>query len=149
MKLKSFNEQVYLDQLVGPVIGATGTVPASYVDMGLYERFVILIGVGDMGTSGTLDAQVVQATAAAGTGSKNITGAAITQLVTATDDDEFVTIEVSADQLDIANSFSHVSVTITIGGAACNMVAYIMGFNPRSVPVTQPAAYSEAVQLAG
>jgi len=149
MKLTAFNEQVYLDQLVGPVIGATGTVPASYVDAGLYERFVILIGAGDMGTSGTIDAQVVQATAAAGTGSKNITGAAITQLVTATDDDSFVTIEVQSDQLDLANGFNHVSVTITIGGAACNVVAYFLGLNPRSVPVTQPATYLEAVQVAG
>lgn len=150
MRLKSFNEQVYLAQLIDPDgTAATATVPSSYIDMGLYERGVFVISAGDLGTSGTIDAQVKQATAAAGTGSKAITGAAITQLVTATDDNEYVTIEVAADQLDIANGFTHVAVTITIGGAAVFMSAYFLGFTPRSVPVTQPAAYSEAIQVAG
>ncbi len=145
MKIRSFNEQVYKQVISNPATIATGTLPASYIDVSNFERFVINIAYG--ASDGVFDAQVVQATAAAGTGSKNITGAAITQL-SATDDNKQVTIEVQTDQLDIANGFRYVAVTFTAAGTTTGY-AELLGFSPRHVPVTQPAAYAEAVQVAG
>lgn len=145
MKIRSFKEQVYVQQVSPPAVTTTATVPASYIDVTNFERFVFLISAGALGTSATVDAQVVQATAAAGTGSKNITGAAITQL-TDTDDNKWVAVEVQSDQLDIANDFRYVAITVTVANTATLEVLFI-GLNPRRVPVT--ASGDEVVQVAG
>ena len=148
MKITALNEQVYIQVVLAPESGpTTATLPASYIDVTNFERFAFVISAGALGASATVDAQVVQATAAAGTGSKNITGAAMTQF-TDTDDDTFVTIEVQSDQLDIANDFRYVAITVTIANTA-DLEVLFLGLNPRHVPVTQPAAYGEAVQVAG
>lgn len=148
MKITSLNEQVFIQNVIPPESGVTTqTSPSSYIDVKDFERFVFLISAGALGASATVDAQVVQATDSSGTGSKNITGAAITQL-TDTDDDKFVTIEVQSDQLDIANDFDHVSLTLTVANTA-DLEVIFMGLNARHVPVTQPSGYDEAVQVAG
>lgn len=145
MKITDWGEQVYVETVVNPEVTVTGTVPAVYIDVADYERFVFLIHHG--ATDGNLDAQVVQATDSAGTGSKNITGAAITQLG-ATDDDKQVSIEVQSDQLDIANAFGFVAITLTISGIT-TMAATFIGLNTRHTPVTQPTVYEEQIQVAG
>jgi hypothetical protein len=145
MKITSLNEQVYIQQVSPPAVTTTATVPASYIDVTDFERFAFLISVGDVGVGGTVDAQVVQATAAAGTGSKNITGAVATQLVAA-DDNVYVVIEVQSDQLDIANDFRYVAITVTVA-ATVSLEVLFLGLNPRHVPVTSNA--DEYVQVAG
>ena len=148
MKLTSLNEQVYIQSVLPPESGpTTATVPTTYIDVTDFERFAFLISAGALGASATVAAQVVQATAAAGTGSKVITGAAMTAFAD-DDDDQFVTIEVQSDQLDIANGFRYVAITVTIANTA-DLEVLFLGLNPRHVPVTQPDAYIEAVQVAG
>lgn len=145
--IREFDEQIYVQSVIPPESGVTTqTAPATYIDVANFERFVFLISAGALGTGATVDAQVVQATTAAGAGSKNITGAAITQL-TATDDDKFVTIEVLREKLDIANDFRYVSLTVTVANTA-DLEVIFLGLNPRHTPVTQPAAYAEKVQIA-
>lgn len=143
--LRNFEDDVYVQVVSVPAAITTATLPASYIDVSEYSRFVFLISLG--ATNNTVDAQVVQATAAAGTGSKNVTGAAITQL-DGNDDNKFVTIEVDTQRLDIANGFRYVAVTATIAGTTTAEILFF-GLNPRTRPITKPSAWDEAVVVAG
>jgi len=138
-------EQIYEQLVAGPAVVSTSTVPASYIDVSGFERFQFKINMG--ATDGTLDAQVKQATAAAGTGSKNITGAAITQL-SATDDNKQAIIEVQTSKLDINNDFRYVAITLTASGTT-TLSCEFRGLNPDKAPVTQPAAFVEQVFVGG
>ena len=138
-------EQIYEQIVAGPAVVATSTLPASYIDISNFERFQFKLAMG--ATDGVLDVQVKQATAAAGTGTKVITGAAITQL-SATDDNKQVLIEVQSNQLDINNGFRYVAITITAAGTT-TLYAEFRGLNPKSAPVTQPAAFTQQVFVGG
>ena len=143
--MRSFHENMLANLVLIPGTIASSTVPATYIDMRDYERVVFLIFVGDMPTSSTLDAQVVQATLADGTGSKDITGAAITQLV-ATDDNKMVSIEVRDTALDVAGGFRFVSLTLV---EAADPIGMVLAFSYKGggLPPTQPVAYEEQVEV--
>lgn len=143
--LRNFEDDIFVQVVSVPAAITTATLPATYIDVSQYDRFVFLISLG--ATNNTVDAQVVQATAAAGTGSKNITGAAITQL-DGNDDNKFVTIEVDTQRLDIANDFRYVAVTVTVAGTTTAEVLFF-GLNARSRPITKVSAWDEAVVVAG
>jgi len=143
--MRSFHENMLANLVLIPGTIASSTVPAAYISMADYERVVFLIFVGDMPTSSTLDAKVVQATDAAGTGSKDITGAAITQLG-ATDDDKMVSIEVRDTALDVEGGFTHISLTLV---EAADPIGCVLAFSYKGggLPPTQPAEYEEQVEV--
>lgn len=143
--LLNFEDDIFVQVVNVPGAITTGTVPATYIDVSNYTRFVFLLSLG--ATNNAVDAQVVQATAAAGTGSKNITGAAIAQL-DGNDDNKFVTIEVDSQRLDIANGFRYVAVTLTVAGTTTAEVLFF-GLNGRARPITKVSAWDEAVVIAG
>lgn len=125
---------------------AAGTVDSGYVDMSLYPRLVIIVSVGDMVATATLDIDVEQATSAAGAGAKNITGKSITQLTQAGgDSDTAVCIELNAEELDVANGFRFVNVECTVANAAVELAWFVFGDGGarfESVPTT---AWQEVV----
>jgi len=145
--IDTFFEEVYIQQVKDPAVTTTGTLPASYINVGDYERFAFLLQLG--ATDQTTDFKVVQATAAAGTGSKDVSGAVITQFG-ATDDNKQAIIEVETKKLDINNGFYFVAVTSTIAtGTSTTLAILFFGINPHSVPVSQPAAFAQKVIVAG
>ena len=90
----------------------------------------------------------MQATDGAGTGSKNVTGAVITQLG-ATDDNKQVLVEVQTNKLDINNDFHFVAITLTEAGSTAQLAdAWFIGVN-ESAPVTQHTDVAETVFVGG
>ena len=148
--LNTFQEEVYIQKVLDPVdnTGAgAATVPATYIDVSDFERFVFLLSIGNM--TGTLDMQVVQAQDGAGTGSKNIANAVITQLG-ASDDNKQVLVEVEVRKLDINNGFHFVAITLTEAGSSAQLAdAFFFGINPGNAPVTQHADVAETVFVGG
>jgi len=144
--MRSFHQNMLVDLVKPPAVWADATLPASYIDMSDYAFIVFLIFTGAMDTGDTLDVKAVQAVDAAGTDSKDITGAAITQLVI-TDDDALATIEVRDTALDIANGFRFVSLIIDETGtpAAGSIVA--LRYAGGGLAPTQPVKYVEQVQV--
>jgi hypothetical protein len=67
----------------------------------------------------------------------------ITQL-SATDDNKQAAIEVDVNKLDLANGFRYVAVTSTIAGTTTAAIVFY-GYNPKSAPVSQPAALAQHV----
>jgi len=144
--LTTFNQQVYRQVAVAPGALTTGDYPATFIDVAQFERFAFVIDLGAVGAT-SIDMKVVQATAAAGTGKKDVTGAAITQL-DGDDDNKSALIEVAVNKLDINNGFRYVAVTLTRSGGSSNTGAITFyGVNPDVAPVTQPAALLESVAV--
>lgn len=128
---------------------ADGVFPASgsFIDVSEFTHFAFLVKVGTLDSALTL--QVHQDTSATQTASvKDVTGA--TLVVAANDDDELKSIEVEAARLDVANNFRYVTLDVT-GAAGSNdyLDILFLGWDARREPVVQPAAYSEAVVVAG
>lgn len=146
--IRTFTEDVYRVQLVNPQTLNNTANTSSYVDVGDYERVVAVLAVGSTDT--TVDFKLVQATDSSGTGSKDVSGAAITQL-SGTDDNKQVAIELETRKLDINNGFHYVAAMTTIGNGTTGAVvaAALYGVNPGGAPVTQPSAFAQQVVVAG
>lgn len=120
---------------IDPDAYAASTVVSDYVDMTKFQEVMAVVMAGELGSSATLDAKLRQATDSSGTGVKDITGKAITQLTQAgTDSDKQAVIRVRSDELDVANRFTHVALSMTIGTATSDAGAILLGFMSRYQP---------------
>ena len=109
---------------------AASTLTSDYVDMSKVGSLLAIINAGAFVATGKVDAKLVQATAAAGTNKKDITGKAITQLTAAgTDDNKQAFINLFAEELDINNSFRYVALELTNTTAAALVSADLIGFD--------------------
>ena len=138
--LANLSHDIHKEVLFGPAVVTTGT--SAYKSVQDCKRFLARLAYG--ASDGVFDMKVVQATDSSGTGSKNITGAAITQL-SATADNKQAEIEVDVDALD--EGFTHVAVTITVAGTTTAFVELLKLMNKK--PVTQPTALTETVLVTG
>lgn len=129
-----------------PASVAASTVVTSWVPIKNFHGIAAELQTGVLGTSATLDAKLRQAQDSSGTGAKDITGKAITQIVKASGDNKQVIIECRSDDMDMVNGFTHVALSVTIGTAASIFGAQLKGVNPRYQPAS---AFNQAgvVQL--
>lgn len=141
------SQEIYEETVLDPGTVITGVYPGAttYIHVGDFERFQFKLAVGS--TNNNVAAKVVQATDAAGSGSKDITGAAITTL-DGNDDNQQASIEVEVRKLDINNGFDYVALSLTITGTT-TAYAEFRGFTPGLVPVTQHADFVEQVKVLG
>lgn len=133
---------------IDPDAYAAGTYTTGWVDASDFYTFLALVSVGDLGTSATVDAKIQQATSAAGAGAKDLAGAAITQLTQAGSDSNVqALINIRSDSLDINAGFTHVRLSLTVGTAASDAGALLLGFDPRYGPanVADAATVAEIV----
>lgn len=144
--MRTFHQNMKVVLVKPPAVWADATLPASYIDMSDYAFIVFLIFTGAMNTGDTLAAKVVQATSAAGAGSKDIASAAITDLDIA-DDDAMASIEVRDTALDIENGFRYVSLTIDETGTPPAGAVIALLYKGGGLAPTQPAKYVEKVQV--
>ncbi len=148
--IKTFSEDVYVQPINNfntAIVDGNFPASAAYIDVSQFERFAFLVRPGTLDSALTL--QVKQDTDETETaGIKNVTGATV--IVGATDDNELVSIEVEVRKLDLNNGYRF--VTLGASGAAGGndyLDILFIGINPDVAPVTQPAAYSQAVIVAG
>lgn len=131
---------------MAPIVGVippqstNTTVTSSWLSMADLAALQAIISVGVLGASATVNAKLEQATDSGGTGAKDVTGKAISQLVKATDDNKQAVINCRADELDVNNSFTHVRLSITVGTAASLVSGLILGHFPRYEPADVQAA---------
>ena len=150
--MRRLTENLYILKILSPVAVADGTYPGSsaYVDVQKFGRIAFYIEVGVTDDS-AVAVKVVQATAVAGTGSKDVTGAAITStLLAGTNDGKWAVIEVEVNHLDIANGFRYVAVTVAATGGASTIMAITMfGWRMDKLPPTYGADKAEIVYVDG
>jgi hypothetical protein len=122
---------------IDPDAYAASTVTTGWVSMRDFGTLLAIVQAGDLGSSATLDAKLQQASDSGGTGAKDITGKAITQLTQAgTDSNKQALIQVRAEELDVDNGFTHVRLSMTIGTAASDAGGMLLGFNPARGPAS-------------
>lgn len=122
---------------VEPDAYSAGLQVSAGLDVSKFNRVMAIIETGTLGASATLDAKLQQCQDSGGTGLKDITGAAITQLTQAGgDSDKYAIIEVNVDQLDVENGFDHVLLSITGATAASDYSGIVLGFDPRYAPAS-------------
>jgi hypothetical protein len=124
-------EIVALLGTIDPVSQATGTVTTGWISMADFTRLLVTLQTGVLGASATVDAKLQQAQDSSGTGAKDITGKAITQIVKASGDNKQALLTCGGAELDVNGGFSYVRLSVTVGTAASLVGASVYGFNPR------------------
>lgn len=120
---------------IDPVSQAAGTATTGWIPVANHHGLLAVIQSGALGTSATLDAKLQQATDSVGTGAKDISGKAITQLTqAASGSNKQALINLRPEDLDIANGFGFVRLSLTVGVAASLTAAQVLGVNPRFAP---------------
>lgn len=140
------NEAV-LAAVIDPDVTAAGTVTSGWVSLALYEAAQAVVLAGTLGTSATVDAKLQQASDSSGTGVKDITGKAITQLTEAgTDSDKQAIINIRSDELDVANGFTHFRLSITVAVATSDIGGFVLGHYARYQPAADISTVDEVVE---
>lgn len=144
---RTFHQHFKRSCVAAPAAITTGVVPATYLDMQGHNRIVFLIDIGTV-SAGSFQAQVVQATDAAGTGSKNVSGAVLPAAITTSN--KWATIEVPASALDINGGFRFVSLSVTVSGTV-NADVQALQYRSLQIPVdvSGDTALSANVVVAG
>lgn len=132
---------------IDPASQAVGTVTTGWISAGNHHSLLALVQSGVLGTGATLDAKLQQATDASGTGAKDVTGKAITQIVKASGDNKQALINLRPDDLDVTNGYVYVRLSLTVAVAASLTAAQLLGFNPRFAPgdASNQAAVAQVV----
>jgi len=129
---------------VAPV-SATVATGTPWVRITGYEQLEAVLNVGVIATNGTVDCKVQQATDSSGTGAKDVTGKAVTQLTQAGGDSgKRCIINVAQQDFDVNNGFVYARVLTTPATAAALIAVELRGFNAR-FPVAHETAVSQTI----
>lgn len=144
MKTTRPTDLIAVAAMIDPDATAAGAVSSGWVSLASFNTLMAVVMAGTLGASATIDAKIEQATDASGTGVKDVTGKAITQMTQAGTDqsDTQAIIEVDGEDLDVDNDFSHVRLTITVGTATSDVGGMILGIDPRYAPASDLDAAS-------
>jgi len=132
---------------IDPASIAAGTVTTGWVSAANHHNLLAVIQTGALGTAATLDAKLQQASDSSGTGAKDISGKAITQIVKAAGDNKQALINLRPEELDVNGGFAYVRLSLTVGTAASLASAQLLGINPRyaSADAQNQAAVAQIV----
>lgn len=117
--------------VIDPAQAAVGTITTPWIDARTFFSLLAIIATGVLGAGATVDASFEQATSNAGAGVKAVPGSAITQIVKATGDSKQALINIRPEDLDKNGGFKFVRLSITVGGAASQLAAIVLGLDPR------------------
>jgi hypothetical protein len=151
MELVAPSQRNPLLGVIDPDANAAGTLVSAYGDGSIHESFWALVSAGDLGTNGTLDAKLIQAQDSSGAGAKDIAGTAITQFTQAGTDrsNKQAFINVESEDLDKANGYRWVALSITGATATSDFAGYLFGANPKYGFGTHIASVIETIGVRG
>lgn len=119
---------------IDPQDQATTDKTSDWASVAKYPYVMMIALIGN--TTGTQDFKLQQATDGSGTGAKDITGAAITQLGAGDDNKQAIILMNCKDNLDIENGFTFVGIVNNVTGGTANLLAAVLlGLNGRYEPV--------------
>ena len=132
------SERAAIAAVIDPDVTTAGAQTSAYVSMSTFNQVMAIVQTGTLGSAATVDFKLVQATDSSGTSSKDITGKAITQLTQGGTDqsDDQAVINCRSEELDVANGFDYVAMTLTVGTATSDASAIMLGMSPRYAPAS-------------
>ena len=116
---------------IDPISQGAGTVSTAWISVANFHTFMAVVQTGVMGAAATLDAKIQQAQDGAGTGVKDVPTKSIVQIVKASGDNKQALINFKPEDVDNANNFAFVRLSLTVGVAASLVAAQMVGVNPR------------------
>lgn len=134
------SERAAVVGVIDPDAYGTGTQTSGYIPLKNFHRFMAILTVGDIASTGVLNAKLIGYTDDAGGGAADITGAAITAMTEAgTDSNKQAVINLNTDALaGTALTHFRLSATLTVAGA--DLGAVVLGFDPRHSPASEADA---------
>lgn len=117
---------------ISPRAAAAGAVSTPWLDMQMLFTVMVLVSIGAFGAGATVDVQIEQATDVNGANAKPVPGSQITQLVAAGGNDRQAQIDLRQEDFDKNAGFRFFRVTVTIGGAATQLAAMVLGTDFRA-----------------
>lgn len=117
---------------ISPRAAAVGAVSTPWLDMQMLFTVMALVSIGAFGAGATVDVQLEQATDVNGANAKPVPGSQITQLVAAGGNDRQAQIDLRQEDFDKNNGFRFFRVTVTVGGAATQLAAMVLGTDFRA-----------------
>jgi hypothetical protein len=117
---------------ISPRAAAVGAVSTPWLDMQMLFTVMALVSIGAFGAGATVDVQIEQATDVNGANAKPIPGSQITQLVAAGGNDRQAQIDLRQEDFDKNAGFRFFRVTVTVGGAATQLAAMVLGTDFRA-----------------
>lgn len=133
--------------VINPSSQSAGAATTGWVDAAKFRRFMGIVTCGVLGSSATVDAKLQQATSSTGSGAKDVPNSSITQLVKASNDNSVAIINSDTANLDAANNFRYVRLSVTVGTAASLTAGHLLGFDPFDGPadLTKASAVAQTV----
>lgn len=145
MKTTLPSERAAIVGAIDPDANAAATYTTGWISMADFGALMAIVMAGALGASATLDAKFEQASDSSGTGAKDVAGAAITQMTQAGgDSDKQAVIQCFSEDLDIANNFTHVRLSVTVAVATSDCGAVVLGLDARYGPASDNDAASVA-----
>ena len=132
---------------IDPDVYAHGAQNSDWLDLGLFDQAMAVLMLGDVPTTTSVDFKLQQATTSGGAGVKDITGKAITQIVSGSpaNSDKQAIINCRSGELDVANSFRFVRAVATTADTnspvdspvtTSDFSALLVGFGARYGPAS-------------
>ena len=110
-----------------------GTHTVSDIDMSKFHNVLVILSVGDMASTSTVDLNVKSDSASGGSYATTI--ASITQLTEAgSDDDKQVLVNIRS--ADLAEGQRYLEVNLVVAAAASECSVVVLGFDPRYAPAS-------------
>ncbi|MDI9330961.1 MAG: hypothetical protein QM527_06575 [Alphaproteobacteria bacterium] len=142
------SEQLSILAALDPGNQATGAANTGWVPLNTHHGLLALVQTGALATGSTVDAKLQQALDTSGSGAKDVSGKAITQLSQANNGANCqALINLRPEELDVNNGFAYVRLVVTVATAAANTSAQLLGINPRlaSAETANQAAVAQIV----
>lgn len=127
------SEKAAVVGVIDPDVTIASTVSTGWVAAKDFHSFMAVVFAGTLGSSATFDAKLQQATAAAGTGVKDITGKAITQV---TASDKQAIINCRTEELDVEGGFAFIRLSIIVAVATSDAAGVLIGMDARMLPAS-------------
>lgn len=123
---EKMSEGMALVGTIDPVNQSAGTITSGWVSASQIREWLAIISTGILGTAATVDAKIQQAQDNSGTGAKDVTGKAISQIVKASGDNKQAMINFRTSDLDVNGGFGYVRISLTVGTAASQVAAHLL-----------------------
>ncbi|MGH8428939.1 MAG: hypothetical protein ACREUF_00910 [Solimonas sp.] len=130
---------------IDPSSQGAGAATTGWVSVKNFHAFAAIVAVGAFGSGATVDAKIQQAQDATGTGAKDVTGKAITQLVAAGGNNRQALINFRPDNLDTNNGFTFVRLSVTVAAAASLTAGVLLGVGARYAPASEATSVAQVV----
>ena len=111
---------------IDPDAYGAGTVNGVWVSMADFTEAAAIFMVGIMGAASTFTGKVQQAQASNGSGLKDLPNASVVLDQALGDGDQIATVPFRASELDIANGYNHVRISIVVANASVDYGAVMV-----------------------